>query len=93
MSPRGFTFREFYIPDQMADGIERWITHAIPPGGFLAAVIANDLKEAVGRADEENLRNLPAYVAYFYNYAPRGCWGSPEVLTTWRGTMANEESA
>ena len=42
-------------------------------GRFLTAVVENNLKEAVGRADYVNVRALPIYVKYFYNYAP-GQW-------------------
>ena len=78
-----YKFKEFYIPDRMMDGIERWILYGIKPGNFLTAVIENDLKTACERADDENLRNLPAYVAFFYNSAPAACWGSPERVNEW----------
>lgn len=78
-----YKFQGFYIPDRMFGGIERYINDHVCPGDFLTAVIRNDLKEAVGRADEENMRNLPAYVGYFYNEAPSECWGSPEKMETW----------
>ena len=79
----GYTYRQFYIPERMMGGILRYIEHRIEPGDFLAAVIRNDLKDACGRADDENLQNLPAFVAYFYNEAPSPCWGSPENMAEW----------
>ena len=75
--------REFYIPDRMMGGLRRYIEKRIKPGNFLTAVLQNDLREACGRADKENIRNLPAYVAYLYNEAPSTCWGSPERVTDW----------
>ena len=78
-----YTFREFYIPDRMMGGIERYIEDGLPPGGFLTAILENDLEAAVSRADEENLRNIPAYVGYLYNHAPAGCWGSKEAVAKW----------
>ena len=78
-----YQFREFYIPERMMGGIRRYIEHGIPPGDFLTAVICNDLKEAIGRADDENIKNIPAYVAYFYNEAPAPCWGSIELMQSW----------
>jgi hypothetical protein len=83
MNDHFYTFREHYIPERMAYGIKLYVEHHVKPGSFLSAVICNDLTEAVGQADDENLRNIPAYVAYFYNEAPRGCWGSPERFTEW----------
>lgn len=71
------------IPDYMVDGISNYIEHRIPPGSFLAAVICNDLREAVNCADSINVQVIPAYVAYFYNHAPRACWGSPHAYQAW----------
>ena len=78
-----YKFQEFYIPERMMVSIKRYIEDKCPPGGFLTAVIENNLSDAVGRADGENLRNLPAFVAYFYNKAPADCWGSPEKMNRW----------
>lgn len=68
---------------KMMPAIRRYIDKGIEPGGFLAAVICNDLRGAVGRADAENLSQLPAFVSYFYNDAPSSCWGSPEKFEAW----------
>ena len=78
-----YVFRDWMIPARMIGGIERYIHEHIQPGDFLSAIITNDLAEAVGRADDENLHNLPAYVAYFYNEAPSTCWGSPNKMRDW----------
>ena len=79
----GYTFRGFSIPDYMADALALWINEGIPPGSFLTAVLENNLSEAVGCADENNMRAIPAYVGYLYNEAPRGCWGSVENVGRW----------
>lgn len=78
-----YTFRGFYIPPRMMDGIQRYIENHIAPGQFLSAVIKNNLKDAVSYADDENLENLPAYVGFFYNQAPGGCCGSEERFNNW----------
>ena len=78
-----YEFRQWYIPDRMRGGIARYIEQGIPPGSFLQAVITNDLRRAVEQADDENLMNLPAYMAYFYHEAPSDCWGSPEKMKAW----------
>jgi hypothetical protein len=72
------------IPDYMRDGIKMYIERGIAhPGGFLTAIIQNDLKEAVRRADDTNRRLLANYVDFFYNYAPIDCWGSPDKMAKW----------
>ena len=78
-----YVWQDFYIRDDMLPDIRRYVEHGILPGDFLQAVISNDLKEACGRADEENMKNLPAYVAYLYNEAPAMCWGSKERMEAW----------
>lgn len=83
MDAKTYKFGEFYIPERMMGGLARYIAQGIPPGDFLSAVICNDLKEAIGRADDENIRNLPAYVSYLYNKAPSRCWGSSEKMRAW----------
>lgn len=87
-----YQFRDFYIPSYMMGGIERYIRKGIPPGDFLTAVICNDLAESVARADDENIANLPAYVAYFYNEAPGYCWGSKERMKEWMEKFQKDES-
>ncbi len=71
------------LPEGLRDGVKRYIEHHIPPGGFLEAVISNQLSEAFGRADEQNRRRLYEIVGWFYNYAPSTCWGSPEKYQIW----------
>ena len=78
-----YTFLDFYIPLRMMDSIERYVQHGVKPGRFLSAVISNNLKDAVAYADDENMKNIPAYVNYFYNKAPGNCWGSPEKMKSW----------
>jgi hypothetical protein len=84
--PTPYTFHGFTIPEHMMAGLLRYIEHGVYPGDFLTAVLENDLKEAVGRADDANLQCLPAYVGYLYNEAPGLCWGTPERVRNWVGT-------
>ena len=76
-------FGNYRVPDRMMASLRGYIKHGHPVGGFLFAVLTNNLKEAVGRADSENLANLPAYVGYLYNEAPAACWGSEAKVKAW----------
>lgn len=78
-----YVFRDWFIRPDMMEPIRAYIEDHHPTGGFLAAVISNDLNGAVSRADPSNLINLPAFTAYFYNEAPPECWGSPERMKAW----------
>ena len=75
--------QEFYIPEYMEGGIKLYITKGIPPGSFLTAIICNDLIGAIAQADDVNIHNIPAFVAWFYNEAPTNCWGSKEKMIKW----------
>jgi len=78
-----YRFKEFYIPERMMRSIKAYIYGRVPVGDFLTAVLENNLGEACHRADDENIKNLPAFVAYLYNNAPSTCWGSPEKVAEW----------
>ena len=71
------------IPQHMHGAIERYINHGILPGGFLTAVLENDLVGAVSRADHINKSMIPTYLEFFYRDIPSTCWGSVENVKTW----------
>ena len=75
-------------PPQIVAGIRRYVDHRIPPGGFVTAVLENNLKEAFMRADDGNIAAMFEIVSYCYNEIPGTCWGSPERVAAW---LANEE--
>ena len=68
---------------EILDGLRRYLHFGIKPGGFLSAVISNDLREAVGMADENNMRIIPAYVYIMHNHFPSGSWGSEGNMIAW----------
>lgn len=63
--------------------VDLYILRGVPVGSFLEAVISNDLREAMGRADEGSRANLFGLVRYLHNEVPGGCWGSPERHREW----------
>ena len=73
----------FYIPKRMMAGLERYRDDKIAPGGFLVALLKNDLSAAVQMADDENIRNLPAFMSYLYNELPAGSYGSKWLVEKW----------
>ena len=82
-TPAAYRFRGFYIPVRMIDSLEHYIKKHEAPGDFLRCVICNDLRGSCDRADDENQRNIVAYMAYLYNHAPISCWGSKEIYERW----------
>ena len=85
--PCGYAVRlqehNYQIQAHMAEGIKRYVHDGIPPGSFLQAIICNDLRGAIAQADELNLPNIPAYIDWFYNEAPAGCWGNGKNMERW----------
>ena len=72
-----------FLPGHMQPGIARWALFGIYPGDFLTAVIESNLFRAVGKADGTNVKLLPEYCAFFYNYAPSECYGSEAKAKAW----------
>ena len=57
-----------------------------PTGGFLRAVLENDLKMAVLRADNDNVRLIPEIVAFAVETVPTVARGSKEAVRVWLAT-------
>jgi hypothetical protein len=71
------------LPVHIQPGIRHYVEEGQEVGSFLEAVISNDLKESLGRADIVNREHLFDIVSWFYNHAPSPCWGSPEKYQKW----------
>jgi hypothetical protein len=77
------TAYQYAIRDDIKESLDNYATHRYQPGGFLMAVLANDLTDAVARADQDALPTLGGIVKYIYNELPGICWGSRERVTEW----------
>jgi len=71
------------IPTRTKEAIDRYVDRHTPVGGFLEAVLSNNLKESFRRADEENRANLYDIFQYCYWEIPSQCWGSPARVEEW----------
>ena len=87
-----YRLNQHYIPERMMPGIQRYVEHGLQPGSFLCAIIQNNLSQAVGLADNENLKNIPAFIAYLYNECPGNCWGSPEKMKSWMDSFHDTDA-
>jgi len=68
------------IPDRTLAFLNCYVNNRVKPGGFLYAVLCNDLRESFGRADRENRAALHEIVRHCYNELPSRCWGSAEKV-------------
>lgn len=83
---RRLDFEGYNIPEHTQGALERYILDRLAPGGFLTAVLANDLFGATGRADYMNANTLKDICGWIYMRAPRDCWGSYEIVTKYLET-------
>jgi hypothetical protein len=74
------------VPDHLRDGLLRYFSHGILPGGFLQAVLCNNLLEAIARGAYGNVVALPALVAFLRQEAPGVAWGSVGRVLGWTTT-------
>lgn len=71
------------IPDDVKARLDRYASSGVHPGGFLLAVLRNDLTVACGSADSNNRAALFDIVQYVYNHLPAACWGDKETVNYW----------
>lgn len=71
------------ISKEIIDSLRRYVEKGIPTGGFLQAVLENDLMGSFGRADKENRGAMWEICNYVYNDIPSSCHGSPEKVKAW----------
>jgi hypothetical protein len=72
------------VPHHIREGLARYINVGCPVGGFLHAVLTNDLRDAVARADDMNLAALRHIMQWLYCQAPGGCSGSAARVQAWQ---------
>ncbi len=78
------SLRDNDVPEHLHEGLVAWVRTGRPVGSFLTAVLENDLREAVFRADLTNLWKLRELCIWLNNFTPAFCSGSPETAKAWR---------
>jgi hypothetical protein len=87
---------KYDIPLTCATGLAEYAVYGRQVGGFLTAVLCNDLMDACGRADATNKALIPAYAKILYNDMPSGCYGSGAKHDAWidlGGLVGREKDA
>lgn len=77
------------VPNHLRARLCRWKHAGVRTGDFLRAVLENDLRGAVRRADDDSAAALANIVRWLYLEAPGNCWGSPVLVAAW--ALAHEE--
>ena len=71
------------IKQEIIDSLKRYAEKGIPTGGFLQAVLENDLMDAMGKVDDQNREAIWEICNFVYNDIPMSCHGSPEKVRAW----------
>lgn len=71
------------VTQNTIDGLQLYIEKRIPPGGFLEAILCNDLVQACARADDFNKIFIHNIVSYCYTYLPSNAWGNKDRVNNW----------
>lgn len=79
-------FPDYYppLPHYMKEGLRRHVEDGSPVGHFLTALLSNDLKEAIFRADDTNRAAIVTWAYWLRNECPQDAQGSPEAVKKWR---------
>ncbi len=71
MTPTGSQFRKYILNGE-------------PVGGFLTALLENNLAEAAVRADPTNLEYLGELGRFIFYKTPEACWGCKQKVKAWQ---------
>lgn len=81
------------VPHHLRGGLCRWVHAGVRTGDFLRAVLENDLRGAVRRADNDSAAALANVVRWLYLEAPGNCWGSPVLVAAWERVHEERRAA
>jgi hypothetical protein len=68
-------FTGYNLPASTEQALRMYVDEGYRPGGFLCAVLNNNLFRAVSQADTENRAALADIVKFIYNRCPQRCHG------------------
>lgn len=71
------------VPEHTAESLRLFIEEGAHPGGFLEAVLSNDLAKSVRLAVDENRPKLADIVTFLLRHVPSEAWGSPDKFQAW----------
>jgi predicted nucleotidyltransferase len=84
---------DYNIRPDIKESLDRYVSHGIPTGSFLEAVLENNLMEAMGRADSFNRAALYDICSYIYTKLPSVCHGSPQKVKAWLELKQQDKAA
>lgn len=79
-----------YMHEDCRLAMFNYLVHGWEPGGFLTAVLINDLRLAAGRADHVNRSNLGHVTLWMIHVLPGSCHGSQAAVDSWMARTDRE---
>ena len=83
-------FSGYNIPDHTQSALTKYIEQGIPTGGFLNAVLRNNLADAMATADTFNMYYLKDIVTWVWNHALSNSWGDTPTINAWLESFKNK---
>lgn len=74
---------EHLIPEHMVMGVRLYLQYGVPPGGFLNALLTNNLVSSFAHADDVNLRCMKQWATWLYAHCPMNARGSQKIVDNW----------
>ncbi len=74
---------EYNVPEHTMGALRRYVDNGLHPGGFLKAVLENNLFQAFSSADYANRIHMFDIVRHIYNEEPNSCWGHKGIVENW----------
>lgn len=74
------------------EALENYLMHGLEPGGFLTAVLCNNLFAAVGAADFMNREHISEIVKAISDNMPCNSYGSKQAFALWIQDQDNRRS-
>ena len=71
------------LPEHMQEGARAYVEQGYPVGGFLRAVLENNLVESFATADFINTAAMHEWANWAYNECPLEARGSQQAVTAW----------
>lgn len=71
------------IPQRILISLYEYVNNRQQTGGFLAAVLCNDLFAAIGKADKESLAAIREIVVFIHMEVPSPCYGNAAAVDAW----------
>ena len=71
------------VPERIKESLHRYVIYGIMPGGFLSAVLENNLMAAVHLASGDCREGFFEIASYIWNELPLVCHGSADKVRAW----------